>query len=91
MTTHNLNEIIDLVKKTGDTCIVADGEKSFVLMDIRKYRAMLLERELHVAHLTDSGLLDKINTQIALWHESQKEFFVDTPDKSDTLQSALTS
>ncbi|MEK7649290.1 MAG: hypothetical protein AAB400_05280 [Patescibacteria group bacterium] len=89
MDTRRWNEIIDVVVKTGDTCIVADTEKSFVLMDIKKYRAMLLERELHVSHLTDSGLLDKINAQIALWHESQKELFVDTPEQSDILQNAL--
>lgn len=89
MDSRNWNEIVDLVKKTGDTCVVVDGEKSLVLMDIRKYRAMLLERELHVAHLTDSGLLDKINAQIALWHESQKEFFIDTPPKSGMLHDTF--
>ncbi len=91
MDTRNWNEIIDLVKKTGDTTIVIDGERSLVLMDMRKYRAMLLERELHVAHLTDSGLIDKINAQIALWHESQKDLFVDTPLTTDTLQGTLSS
>ncbi len=91
MDAQRLSEIMDIVAKTGDTCIVADVEKSFVLMDIRKYSSMLLERELHVSHLTDSGLIDKINAQIALWHESQKDLFVDTPEKTDILQNAFTS
>lgn len=80
MDAQRWNDILDIVAKTGDTCIVSDDENSFVLMDIKKYRAMLLDRELHVSHLTDSGLLDKINAQIALWHENQKELFVDAPE-----------
>lgn len=79
MIEQHWNDIIDIVKKTGDTCIIADADAAVVVMDMRKYRAMLLERELHVTHLTDSGLLDKINAQIALWHENQKEFFIDPP------------
>lgn len=91
MDARNWSEIMDVVKKTGDTCVIVENGKSLVLMDIRKYRAMLLERELHVAHLTDSGLLDKINAQIALWHESQKELFIDDSVQSDTLLSTLSS
>ena len=85
------NELLELVRKTGDTCILADGERTFVLMDIRKYHILILERELSRVHLTDSGLIDKINREIALWHETQKDVFIETQNNSSTLPSTFSS
>lgn len=73
---------MDIMRRTKENCVIADGDTSYVLMDMRKYHALLLERDVSRNHLTDAGLIDKINREIALWHENQKEFFVRAAEES---------
>jgi len=41
---NSLEQIIDLIKKTGDRCVVLDhqGEPSYVIMSFGNYQKMIL-------------------------------------------------
>lgn len=67
-----LEKIIDLIKKTGDNCIVLDqnGNPAYVLVDFNNYQKMILGRS-ELAGLTENELVDKINRDIAIWKSSQ--------------------
>lgn len=70
---RQLQKIIKLVARTGDKVVVLDGDHEFVLANLDDYLHLLGERE-PVADLSGRELLDKINRDIALWRESQREF-----------------
>lgn len=69
-----LNKVIDLIKKTGDNCIVLDesGNPSYVVMDFDKYQSIAVAKE-NVAGLTQDQLLDKINHDVSSWKETSPE------------------
>jgi len=69
----DLNKIIDLIKKTGDKCVVLDSQgNSYVIMSLKNYERLAIGRS-EVRDLTEDELLDKINRDIALWKASQEE------------------
>lgn len=80
---------MDIMRRTRENCVIADGESAYVLMDMRKYHTLLLERDVSRNHLTDAGLIDKINREIALWYENQKEFFVSTAQENLQSEASL--
>jgi len=69
---NSLTKIIELIKKTGDNCIVLDpqGEPAYVVVGFKNYQ-QLIEGTGHVSGLTQDELLDKINRDIAAWKNSQ--------------------
>jgi|GEM_PF-6927717 len=68
-----LQEILDLVKETGDRLIVMDQEGDpFILMNLANYRSLLRE-ESKVTHLTEEELLEKINHLVAAWKSGQPD------------------
>ena len=72
----NFDKIINLVKKTGDNCIVVDsaGNPQYVLVNFDKYQVMAENSAIPVkstvAGLTENELLNKINNDIAEWKAS---------------------
>ena len=74
MASTPFSKIIDLVKKTGDTCIVLDvtGEPAYVLMPFGMYERLAAGRA-DVTGMTEDQLLEKINRDIALWKSSSQE------------------
>ena len=70
----NLDPIIELIKKTGDSCVVVDaeGNPSYVISSFSKYHAMAFGKT-EVAGLTEDELLEKINRDIACWRATQQE------------------
>lgn len=74
MASTPFSKIIDLVKKTGDTCIVLDatGEPSYVLLPFGVYERLAAGKA-DVAGMTEDQLLEKINRDIALWKSSNQE------------------
>jgi PHD/YefM family antitoxin component YafN of YafNO toxin-antitoxin module len=68
-----LQEILNLVKETGDKLIVMDPEGDpYIVMNLANYRSLLRE-ESKVAHLTEEELLEKINHLVAAWKSGQPD------------------
>lgn len=68
-----LQQAIDLVKKTGDRLIVFDSAKPdniYVVMSLKDYENLVLGKS-EVRGLTEDELLDKINRDIAIWKSEQ--------------------
>jgi len=70
----SIEKIIDLIKKTGDKCIIldAEGQPQYVIMSFDDYEK-LISAKMEVAGLTEDELLDKINRDIANWKSGQEE------------------
>jgi len=70
-----LKKIIDLVRRTGDKCIILDEKQSpYVLLKLSDYEKLVGQQPSWepVTRLTESELLDKINRDIAVWRSSQE-------------------
>ncbi len=67
-----LERILKLVKKTGEKVVVIQDDSEFVIASLDEYMR-LIEDHGQIAQLTESQMLDKINRDIALWREAQKE------------------
>ncbi|MBI2459294.1 MAG: hypothetical protein HYV53_01940 [Parcubacteria group bacterium] len=70
-----LQKAINLAKKTGDKLIVFDSAKPdnvFVVLSLKDYENLVLGKS-EVRGLTEDGLLDKINRDIAIWKSDQAE------------------
>ena len=68
-----LQKVINLAKKTGDRLIVFDSSKpdnAFVVLALKDYENLVLGKS-EVRGLTEDGLLDKINRDIAIWKSEQ--------------------
>lgn len=66
-----LEKIIDLIKQTGDNCVVldADGNPAYVILSFEDYQKILAGKP-NIAALTEEQLLDKVNADIAAWKAS---------------------
>ncbi|GEM_PF-5825460 len=87
MTKKLLDEILALVGKTGDTCIVIKDENPFVVMGFGRYKQLILDTDEATALLTEEGDIHTINREIALLQEGGDVFSVDTSEKSGILES----
>lgn len=69
-----LNKVFDLIKKTGDRCIVLspDSDDAHVVMSLAEYERMTV-RQADVSELSEDELLDKINRDIAVWKSQQED------------------
>jgi hypothetical protein len=70
----NLDKIIDLINKTGDSCIIldAEGNPAYVISSFGRYNDLVSGKQ-EVVGLTEDELLDKINRDIASWRSTQQE------------------
>ncbi|MBI4090602.1 MAG: hypothetical protein HY422_01110 [Candidatus Komeilibacteria bacterium] len=71
-----IEEVLKLAAETGDRCIVMSEHRDpFVIMGLPQYRELLKTAagKEHIASMTESELLDKINQDIAEWRESRQE------------------
>lgn len=77
------NKIIELIKKTGDKCVVLDkNQEVYVVMSLKDYEKLVTSRS-EVHDLTEEELLDKINRDIAIWRSSQEK------DKESELEESI--
>jgi len=68
-----LERFINLITKTGDKLLVYDRhspDDSFVVVGLEQYEKLLAEAK-GVGDLTEDELIDKINSDIALWKKGQ--------------------
>ena len=94
-----LQKAINLAKKTGDKLVVFDSSKPenvFVVMSLKDYENLVLGKS-EVRGLTEDGLLDKINRDIAIWKSDQSEaensdvvpdYFRELPAKAENFEKA---
>ncbi len=84
---ENFEKIIDLIKKTGDNCVVLDpsGNPAYVVVTFKDYRDLVLNKS-EVAGLTEDQLLDKINRDIATWKATQES---ENFDNWQAIESAV--
>ncbi len=78
-------KILKLIKLTGEKVIVFKDNQEFVVSSLDDY-TRLIEGSQPVAELSEGQLLDKINRDIALWRESQKELNLKVDDIVDSDQ-----
>lgn len=69
----SIKKIIELIQKTGDRFIVwdTDSNKPYVVMSLADYEKLLAQPEQPKTH-SESQLLEKINSDIALWRAKQE-------------------
>jgi hypothetical protein len=92
-----LDKILNIIRRTGEKVIVFKDDSEFVISSLDNY-SHLIEGSAPLSQLSEGEMLDKINRDIALWRESQKELqnkeqeldFLDKPqtpcyDSSDIL------
>ncbi|OGI25868.1 MAG: hypothetical protein A3J76_05020 [Candidatus Moranbacteria bacterium RBG_13_45_13] len=68
MISKELKDILDLAG--GRYIIVENGQPKYIVMNFDEYRTAVLERKA-VQALTEEELIEKINSDIALWREKQ--------------------
>lgn len=68
MFSKDLKEVMDLAG--GRYIIVENGRPKYIVMNFDEYRTAVLDRKA-VQALTEEELIEKINTDIALWREKQ--------------------
>ena len=95
----HLQKAISLAKKTGDKLVVFDSakpENMFVIMSLKDYENLILGKS-EVRGLTEDGLLDKINRDIAIWKSDQNQaenieampdYFRELPAKEESSEKA---
>jgi len=66
-----LKEALSLVKKNNHRLIILDEGEPYVILSFKDYQDLIEERE--ISSLTEKELLDKINSDIALWKSIQEE------------------
>lgn len=59
------DKLINIVDRTGDKVIFFTEGKSYVIMPLDQYEATL--RQDKIGNLSEQGLIDKINRDIAMW------------------------
>ena len=70
---EKLDKIIDCVRRTGDKVTLFRDDGEYTVMTLDDYYKMLGSGQ-DVKDLSEEELLNKINREIALWRETQREF-----------------
>jgi len=84
MDSNQLKRVIDLIRRTGDRCIVVDSESDEVLaiMRLDDYES-LLQGTRPIEDLSSQEMLDKVNRDIAYWRSCNNDFFEEVKDTED--------
>ncbi len=75
-----VKKIIELIQRTGDRFIIweTDSDKPYVVMSLADYERLATKPEQLITQ-TESQLLEKINSDIALWRAKQERAEVQKP------------
>ncbi len=71
---NSIEKVIELIKKTGDKCIIldAEGNPQYVAMRFKDYEKIVYGN-FDVKGLTEDELIERINRSIATWRATQTE------------------
>jgi hypothetical protein len=66
---NSLEQVINLIKKTGDNCVVLDsqGQPAYVVLDFTAYQNL-------IDGLKPEGQIERINQDIANWKAQEENF-----------------
>ncbi|RJR32040.1 type II toxin-antitoxin system Phd/YefM family antitoxin [Candidatus Parcubacteria bacterium] len=80
----DLKKLINFIEKTGDRCIVINdkAEPQYVILSFGAYEK-LIENTGNIKELTEDGLLEKINKDVALWKSVQDKAKLEELDVAD--------
>ncbi len=69
----NFEQIIRLMKKTGEKFIFNQNDENFIVLTLDEYEKLLSKQDdiRPVGDLTEDELVDKINREIAQWRTTQ--------------------
>lgn len=72
MESIQFQRIFNLAKTTGQKFIVFDSvsNQSFVILPLDEYESLIVDKK--GDYLTEEGIVDKINNDIALWRDKQE-------------------
>ena len=59
------DKLINIVDRTGDKVVFFTEGKAYVIMPLNQYEATLQQGK--IGNLSEQGLIDKINRDIAMW------------------------
>lgn len=68
----NWTDIIKTVKKVNQEVIVMDGEETLVVMSLKRFNALLDNRN-EIRQMSEEEFLNEINRQVAIWRANQEE------------------
>jgi len=97
MLIDRITRAIDLVKKTGDKMILfeEDNSEGIVVMSLKEYERMIDGNKVEVGQngedpesissLTEDELIDKINRNIAIWQNENKDKELDSEKIIDSF------
>lgn len=82
MKNSQLNQVLKLVRRTGDKIVIMDNESEevMVLLGLNDYEK-LLSGDRKVEDLSEEELLEKINREVSLWreHNEDENFDIEEP------------
>lgn len=76
MKDNQLKQLLNLIRRTGERCFVADNESNevFTLMTLSDYEKLLNnEAGRDIAKLSEDEMMDKINRDVAYWRSAQPQ------------------
>lgn len=76
MKDNQLKQLLNLIRRTGERCFVADNESNevFALMTLSDYEKLLnSEVGRDIAKLSEDEMMNKINRDIAYWRSTQPQ------------------
>ncbi len=76
MKDNQLKQLLNLIRRTGERCFVADNESNevFTLMTLSDYEKLLnSEVGRDIAKLSEDEMMNKINRDIAYWRSTQPQ------------------
>lgn len=82
---HQLNRLLGLIRRTGDRCVIMDGEDDeiFVLMNLPSYERMLDAGHEAIGRLSEQEMMKKVSRDITAWQASHEEGL--SADKADDI------
>lgn len=89
---ETFSKILRIIEKTGDKCIVFEEktDDAYVVMSLDAYDKIVSNNS-HIASLTEDQLLNKINSDIALWKSNQETDIVQEKFSDESFKTPLTA
>lgn len=86
MNSHQINKILNLIKRTGDKFVVMDkdSDEAYVMMDVMDYEDLLTDPVLD--DLSEEEMLSKVNRDLSNWrirNERKKDYYEDDCSEDD--------
>lgn len=87
MDARHLQKLLEFIEKTGETVAFVHDDRSYVITAMDAYLSRV-ELKKSSSHLTEKVQIDRINQEIAQWHEREKDetLAIDSKSARATLE-----